>query len=763
LSAYTSYARTGVGCGHYGYAATQPYSDEYFYGTTQSLTAGSTYVISFWIRKDQFTVLDYQVGAFISASVPNPFVIDPYSTSSNPTPLVTDLVTSNTYQKVSFCYTPTQNGTHYLTIGSFVQNNLTGNYLNNVIFYIDDVDVSLLPPGSNPQSIISPTNPVFCSTSNVILDGSQSLNSQEYEWKIFEVISGNETLVYDGPRVTGAPSSFNASSSIPGGLLAGSCYKAYLTVYNGCENTTSVDFCVENPQISFLNGNESVCGNTPLNLEVSGDNGWTYSWSSGQTGVGVKTAIVTPAPPTASYSVTATTLLNCTVTESITLNVHDPNNIAPWMDGINGTGEYTIYVNQGEILSFSSTLYNDHSNEEIVNNIIPPSIPNIFFSTSYPIENTGFFNFSLNAGFGSIPDLPQGSYTFIVDTKDLNVCQNKLNQYIFTVNVICENCPICVSYEDRSSTTIPLPAETKAAQCITAGLSETVTTEDENVLFQAGQSIDLGVFFEAGPGFTAQIETTTCITDCEDCCTDWTGFTIDFIDNAFYQGEPYYYINNVGVDDDPTNDFFQITDIDHPFCAYGALGYDLLIENRWGNEVYHTSSMGNSCCQFVSTAPENPIPYPSIYWDGYASNGSTLVDGVYFYYLTLYGCNGETQLYDNFIYYNVTPETYNVTQNTFSADANLINETNKEADIEKNELAQTISLYPNPAKNQITINGYSNSNNITIQLFNEFGAVISRKETLKSNTVDISNLAAGTYYCRIYTENSYILKKFVKL
>ncbi|MFN6083713.1 MAG: T9SS type A sorting domain-containing protein [Fluviicola sp.] len=66
-------------------------------------------------------------------------------------------------------------------------------------------------------------------------------------------------------------------------------------------------------------------------------------------------------------------------------------------------------------------------------------------------------------------------------------------------------------------------------------------------------------------------------------------------------------------------------------------------------------------------------------------------------------------------------------------------------------------------QNQITINGYSYSTPITIQLFNEFGAVISKKETLKSNTIDISNLAAGTYYCRIYTENSYILKKIVKL
>ncbi len=33
------------------------------------------------------------------------------------------------------------------------------------------------------------------------------------------------------------------------------------------------------------------------------------------------------------------------------------------MNGINGSGEYTIYVNQGGAISFTSTLFNDNTSE----------------------------------------------------------------------------------------------------------------------------------------------------------------------------------------------------------------------------------------------------------------------------------------------------------------------------------------------------------------------------------------------------------------
>jgi hypothetical protein len=435
------------------------------------------------------------------------------------------------------------------------------------------------------------------------------------------------------------------------------------------------------------------------------------------------------------------------------------------MDGINGTGEYTIYVNQGDQVSFTSTLYNDHSNEDLINNIINPSIPSMFYNSNYPSTNTGIFNFTFNAGFGLVPDLPEGSYTFVVDTKDLNVCQNKLNQYIFTVNVICENCPICVSYENRSSITTPLPPETKAAKCINAGFSQIVTTEDQIVAFQAGETIDLGAFFDAGPGFSAQIEPSTCITDCNDCCEDWEGFSVDQIGNGYY-----YYMNfDLEEDTDPTNDYFQITDIEHPFCAYGALGYKLSIVDAADLEFYENTVLNQSCCSFVSPAPENPIPHASIYWDGYTENifGNMVRpnDGTLYYLLTLYGCNGVEEVIQGFIHVGFIPYPPGMVQNGNSDPINAMYDEKfqTEQKLLLDKLSNEISLNPNPASNEIKISGYNLSIPLTIQLYDEKGLVISKRETLENETYNVSKLASGTYYCRIYTENAYILKKFVKI
>ena len=88
-----------------------------------------------------------------------------------------------------------------------------------------------------------------------------------------------------------------------------------------------------------------------------------------------------------------------------------------------------------------------------------------------------------------------------------------------------------------------------------------------------------------------------------------------------------------------------MTDMNNPFCAFNATGFTLNIVNRYGVTLYSTQSINNDCCPFVSPGPGNNIAHSDIWWNGYTNNifGNMVhpVDGTYYYYVTLYGCNGE--------------------------------------------------------------------------------------------------------------------------
>ncbi len=371
--------RTGVGAGSLG--ATPSGWTEFCYGNTTPLIAGHTYKVTFWVRKDYEPTngTDINIGLLLSPNIPST------SSLSTTIPTISVNVNSTQWVKAEGCFVASQNAAHFVSIGPFGSSGSP----ETILVSIDDVEVLDVTDFTFPNASLTIPQNTYCVGDNVIIDGSSSSNEAEYQWKIF--LNGVQE-VYNSGFITGTASTFDATPHLSF-LQPGACYEVELTLYGTCTDVATTTFCFEDPQISFLNTNLTVCGNTPLNLEVTGDNGWTYSWSSGQNGVGLKTAQVIPNPPFALYSVTAITLLGCDVTEYINLTVHDPNNVAPWMDGINGTGEYTAYVNQGQQISFTSTLFNDNSNEEIDNFIIDPSIPPIFFSNSYPSSNIGVFIF----------------------------------------------------------------------------------------------------------------------------------------------------------------------------------------------------------------------------------------------------------------------------------------------------------------------------------------------------------------------------------
>lgn len=75
----------------------------------------------------------------------------------------------------------------------------------------------------------------------------------------------------------------------------------------------------------------------------------------------------------------------------------------------------------------------------------------------------------------------------------------------------------------------------------------------------------------------------------------------------------------------------------------------------------------------------------------------------------------------------------------------------------------TIILYPNPAKNEITIATNTNTN-CTIELYNQYGSMLERQWSVISGQlkIDVKNYSAGVYYVKATSGKTLAVKKFVK-
>ena len=752
-SGYQSLASVG-GVPHSGdgngrfIAPIQAYQNEACVGKTLQLNSGVTYIISFWIRKDLSGDRDVPIGIIVSEQIPQ-IDYSPFNSSHIPNFSITP--TNTQYVKASFCFTAQNSVEHYVSFAPWESLNSD----ESVGFYLDDVSVVSLNNGTALQSAnLNISQTLFCSQDVVTVDGTQTLNETGYVWEIYRTDLGYEQLQYSSGEQIGEAGVLNLTTILGFGV-PGTCFRVYLTALGICSDVTSIDFCYEDPNINFLNGTNYLCEGVPTDLTVSGDNGWTYTWSTGASGVGLKTIQVTPTGNSATYSVNVVTALGCSVTTSITFNVFSSNNVAPWMNGINGSGEYIIYVNQGDIVNFNSNLFNDNANENVNTDANNGNIPLIFSQIIEPsILNNQTLSFYWNTGFGIAPNVAPGIYEFTLTSNDGNQCDAGINTFTFTIVIICDQCPMCVYYEDRGLTPqTPLPAETKAGKCIEAGFSQAVSTGGTSVLFQAGVSIDLGPFFTAEPGFVAQIDPSTCVTDCEDCCLEWVEFTYDPILN---------YVNP--ADNDPTNDIWQVTDMLHPYCAYNAKGFNLQIwEDEVGSSVilYETSSQTSQCCNYVSPSPDNPISHASIWWDFMINE--QYYPGTHGYVLWLTDCNGNAQkISTGFI--DVMPglSGMGTIDNPISEHVEISTDILNLLE-ERKTLENKIELFPNPTNEKININGFDINKINGIQFYDENGKAVSNKIMLIDKSYDISKFQSGAYYVRIYIGDNYALKKFIKL
>ena len=70
----------------------------------------------------------------------------------------------------------------------------------------------------------------------------------------------------------------------------------------------------------------------------------------------------------------------------------------------------------------------------------------------------------------------------------------------------------------------------------------------------------------------------------------------------------------------------------------------------------------------------------------------------------------------------------------------------------------TISIYPNPVKDKLYIQGLSNTSKVSIN--NVLGKLVL-SETTKSE-IDVDNLQSGIYIIKIVDEQKEIIRKFIK-
>ncbi len=725
--------------------------NEYFYGSTQALTAGQTYIVSFWVRKDYSTPENGSVGLHIGSSVPT-------SQVNAIIPQILVAPTSTEYVRGYTCYTAATSGVHYLTFGPFGG--------GNGVWLIDDVSVEVLDQTIPlPDASMSIPQTTYCITDDIIANGSASTNETSYQWDLYEIVNGNEVLEYSSGEITGQAGQFSTANLTAFFPHDGECFRLYLSTFGVCKDRTSVDFCFIYPNIDFITDGSPVCENLPVDLQVTGNNGWTYTWSNanGQlaSGTGLKNLSVTPTIGNSTYTVVVTTPQGCTSTETITLTVNSQNNVAPWMDGINGTGEYTYYVSQGDAVFFNSVLSNDHPNEQIQYSVLSNTIPG---NPLIVLPSTSGGIFSLSWVTSSL--IPTGEYHYTFRADDQNSCGAGINTFSFRIIVVCDQCPVCVSYENRTPSGTPLPTETKAGKCIEAGLAQTVSTGDADVLFQAGVYITEGPYFDAGPGYQGVIDPTTCVTDCEDCCNDWTGFTYDEIPNPVYMNF---------TDGNPTNDIFQLTDTYHPFCAFGAKGFhfEILRTNASADPLNsNTDYQFTVCCPFESPALENPIPHSPIWWDGYYTNmwgnQSRAENGTYIYQIELYGCNGEVEIMQGYIHIlggNGMIQNPNGQETTQSLNNSLTSEQQEELnafEAERERLDKVVSLFPNPTTDIVQITGVD-SEDVFYQVFDDKGVLLSRKEKAVNQSFSLTKYSKGTYYIRIYSGTTYVVRKVIKM
>ena len=302
----------------------------------------------------------------------------------------------------------------------------------------------------------------------------------------------------------------------------------------------------------------------------------------------------------------------------------------------------------------------------------------------------------------------------------------------------------------------------------TPGSFKFIYTGDNQVLgtvASGAPGLELG--FVGGVNFLAIPDPNTCLDDCEACCDDWGGFTVDTYDPD--EDGVYELINVFSPNGDGVNDYWMVMDQDHPYCAYGAQSFELFIWSPGSAPVWYLQSSPDGCCPFESRAPNNPIAHSSIYWDGTINTGYWNCYGCqaattsYSYVLHLWGCEGSVTYTGDFMLLRsmVNAGGGGIQSSATSEVLSAAQEAETRADL--SEVVPELMLFPNPSSESATLACPGGMVNLTV--CDLLGRRVHTELLLgrATHTVSIGNWASGDYVFRVERRDGLVeFRKFLK-
>jgi len=562
---------------------------------------------------------------------------------------------------------------------------------------------------------------------NNVNNGNPSNSS--YEPKNPDFFTTNNNWVYDGQTISIKIKQEN--------IECNKKYKLKLVIANIHDNRydSGVFFkkgsWANTTYFGPLTGPSLVCEGEPITLNVAGSDGLTYTWSTGQEGLNLKSITPDANLNITSYSVQASAPNGCVFSESVNITVHPNNNQPPYMNGINNTGVYKAYVRAGENISFQMPTFDNPA--ERVDFFHVTTISNAIQDKLQQFQQIGTFSWTPNEN-------QIGEHTFLARASDQNVCYNLSSDYTFTIIVVCPYCEIGIDYNNRNPSNSPVPPLTEMAEYITAGLEGPVVL-GEPTIFRAGDRIVLDEF-EPGDEFLAEIVPVCDEEVCNECCEVLDGLIVpSFIPDVF------------SPNGDGFNDVWYVADFARPFCSFNAQYYDLEIFTRWGGEsIYHVTVTSGDCCPFKSPPTPTSVTQ-SIFWNGKHANGNDADDGTYYYVLKLAGCGNAPDPLTGYLLLASS------SSGRYADTADVETPASPTGEVrEKTSNAGKLVGYPNPVKDIFTLEWLKDQPDeieTSYFIFDLMGRLIAGGLFTGADTqINTSGWAIGIYNCVVISEDT---------